>query len=301
MLMYGAILGDIIGSPYEFDCGEKTKEFELFPAHARFTDDTVMTIAVAEALIGLGADADEEHVKADVVRFMRHWGRCYPRVGYGGLFRQWLVTDDPQPYGSFGNGAAMRVSSVGWLYDSLTRTREVARWTAEVTHNHPEGAKGAETVASAIYLGRMGHSKEEINDYITQEFGYDLTRTLDEIRPTYSMDATCPGSVPEAITAFLESTDVIDAIRNAVSLGGDTDTTACIAGSIAEAFYGCPDDLHEECVKRIPADMREVLFAFDMMREERRGGELCWCEERPLNSFYGVIRRNSVHSREKEK
>ena len=273
--MYGAILGDIIGSPYEFDCGEKTKEFELFPAYARFTDDTVMTIAVAEALIGLGADADEEHVKADVVRFMRHWGRCYPRVGYGGLFRQWLVTDDPQPYGSYGNGSAMRVSSVGWLYDSLMRTREVARWTAEATHNHPEGVKGAETVASAIYLGRMGHSKEGIKDYITQEFGYDLTRTLDEIRPTYSMDATCPGSVPEAITAFLESTDVIDAIRNAVSLGGDTDTTACIAGSIAEAFYGCPDDLHEECVKRIPADMREVLFAFDMMREERRGGELC--------------------------
>ena len=301
MLMYGAILGDIIGSPYEFDCGEKTKEFELFPAYARFTDDTVMTIAVAEALIGLGADADEEHVKADVVRFMRHWGRCYPRVGYGGLFRQWLVTDDPQPYGSYGNGSAMRVSSVGWLYDSLTRTREVARWMAEVTHNHPEGVKGAEMVASAIYLGRMGHSKEGIEDYITQEFGYDLTRTLDEIRPTYSMDATCLGSVPEAITAFLESTDVIDAIRNAVSLGGDTDTTACIAGSIAEAFYGCPDDLHEECVKRIPADMREVLFAFDMMREERRGGELCWCEERPLNSFYGVIRRNSVHSREKEK
>lgn len=146
---------------------------------------------------------------------------------------------------------------------------------AEVTHNHPEGVKGAETVASAIYLGRMGHSKEEIKDYITQEFGYDLTSTLDEIRPTYSMDATCPGSVPEAITAFLESTDVIDAIRNAVSLGGDTDTTACIAGGIAEGFYGCPDDLHEECVKRIPADMREVLFAFDMMREERRDGELC--------------------------
>ena len=128
MLMYGAILGDIIGSPYEFDRGEKTKEFELFPAHARFTDDTVMTIAVAEALVGLGTDADEEHVKADVVRFMRHWGRCYPRVGYGGLFRKWLVTDDPQPYGSCGNGSAMRVSSVGWLYDSLTRTREVARW-----------------------------------------------------------------------------------------------------------------------------------------------------------------------------
>ena len=301
MLMYGAILGDIIGSPYEFDRGEKTKEFELFPAPARFTDDTVMSIAVAEALIGLGADADEEHVKGNVVRFMRHWGRRYPHIGYGGLFRQWLLMENPQPYGSYGNGSAMRISSVGWLYDSLTRTREVARWTAEVTHNHPEGIKGAEAVTSAIHLGRMGHSKEEIKDYITQEFGYDLTRTLDEIRPTYSMDATCPGSVPEAITAFFESTSMVDAIRGAVSLGGDTDTTACIAGGIAEAFYGCPDDLHEECVKRIPADMREVLFAFDMMREERRGGELCWREERPLNSFYGVIRRNSVSSRKKEK
>ena len=301
MLMYGAILGDIIGSPYEFDRGEKTKEFELFPAHARFTDDTVMTVAVAEALLGLDTDADEEYVKGDVVRFMQHWGRRYPHIGYGGLFRQWLLMENPQPYGSYGNGSAMRVSSVGWLYDSLTRTREVARWTAEVTHNHPEGVKGAETVASAIYLGRMGHSKEEINDYITQEFGYDLTRTLDEIRPTYSMDATCQGSVPEAITAFFESTSMVDAIRGAVSLGGDTDTTACIAGSIAEAFYGCPDDLHEECVKRIPADMREVLFAFDMMREERRGGELCWREERPLNSFYSVIRRNSVHRRKKKK
>ena len=267
MLMYGAILGDIIGSPYEFDCGEKTKEFELFPAYARFTDDTVMTIAVAEALIGLGTDADEEHVKADVVRFMRHWGRCYPRVGYGGLFRQWLVTDDPQPYGSFGNGAAMRVSSVGWLYDSLTRTREVARWTAEVTHNHPEGVKGAESVASAIHLGRMGHSKEEIKDYITQEFGYDLTRTLDEIRPTYSMDATCPGSVPEAITAFLESTNVIDAIRNAVSLGGDTDTTACIAGGIAEGFYGRTKAMESACETLLPEAMREVLYAFKVVRE----------------------------------
>lgn len=267
MLVYGAILGDIIGSPYEFDCGEKTKEFELFPAYARFTDDTVITIAVAEALVGLGTDADEEHVKADVVRFMRHWGRRYPRIGYGGLFRQWLMTDDPQPYGSCGNGSAMRVSSVGWLYDSLTRTREVARWTAEVTHNHPEGVKGAETVASAIYLGRMGHSKEEIKDYITQEFGYDLTRTLDEIRPTYSMDATCPGSVPEAIIAFLESTDVIDAIRNAVSLGGDTDTTACIAGGIAEGFYGRTKAMESACETLLPEAMREVLYAFEAVRE----------------------------------
>ena len=164
--MYGAILGDIIGSPYEFDRGEKTKDFPLFPPHARFTDDTVMTIAVAEALISAGAGASEENVKTDLVRLMQHWGRRYPRVGYGGMFRQWLVMEHPQPYGSFGNGSAMRVSSVGWLYDSLTRTREVARWTAEVTHNHPEGVKGADAVASAIFLARTGHTQEEIRDYI---------------------------------------------------------------------------------------------------------------------------------------
>lgn len=267
--MYGAILGDIIGSPYEFDRGEKTKDFPLFPPHARFTDDTVMTVAVAEALIAAGTGASEENVKTDVVRLMQHWGRRYPRVGYGGLFRQWLVMEHPQPYGSFGNGSAMRVSSVGWLYDSLTRTREVARWTAEVTHNHPEGIKGAEAVTSAIHLGRMGHSKEEIKDYITQEFGYDLTRTLDEIRPTYSMDATCPGSVPEAIIAFLESTDLIDTIRNAVSLGGDTDTIACIAGSIAEAFYGCSDALREVCESHLPNRMIAILRHFKEVSEDR--------------------------------
>ena len=270
--MYGAILGDIIGSPYEFDRGEKTKDFPLFPPHARFTDDTVMTVAVAEALIAAGAGASEENVKMDVVRLMQHWGRRYPRVGYGGMFRQWLVMEHPQPYGSFGNGSAMRVSSVGWLYDSLSRTREVARWTAEVTHNHPEGVKGADAVASAIFLARTGHTQEEIRDYIAEVFGYNLDRTLDTIRPTYHMDATCQGSVPEAIISFLESRDLIDAIRNAVSLGGDTDTTACIAGSIAEAFYGCTDEEKRAVETRLPEEMRAVLAAFSMAREEDAEG-----------------------------
>ena len=264
--MYGAILGDIIGSPYEFDRGEKTKDFPLFPPHARFTDDTVMTVAVAEALIAAGAGASEENVKTDLVRLMQHWGRRYPRVGYGGMFRQWLVMEHPQPYGSFGNGSAMRVSSVGWLYDSLSRTREVARWTAEVTHNHPEGVKGADAVASAIFLARTGHTQEEIRDYIAEVFGYNLDRTLDTIRPTYHMDATCQGSVPEAIISFLESRDLIDAIRNAVSLGGDTDTTACIAGSIAEAFYGCTDEEKRAVETRLPEEMLTVLAAFEMAR-----------------------------------
>lgn len=266
--MYGAILGDMIGSPYEFDRGGKTKDFPLFSQGSRFTDDTVMTIAVADALLEAGGEAaDKPDVCATVVRAMQRWGRMYPRVGYGGLFRRWLVSDEPEPYGSFGNGSAMRVAAAGWLYDTLTRTREVARRTAVVTHNHAEGIKGAEATASAIFLARGGKSKEEIKDYIVREFGYDLSRTLDEIRPHYSMDATCQGSVPEAIISFLESTDFEDAVRNAVSLGGDTDTVACIAGSIAEAFYGVPEELKAECRRRLPQEMLAVLDAFDEARQ----------------------------------
>ena len=265
--MYGAILGDMIGSPYEFDRGGKTKDFPLFSQGSRFTDDTVMTIAVADALVEVGEEADEAAVCAAVVRAMQGWGRRYPRAGYGGLFRRWLASDEPEPYGSFGNGSAMRVAAAGWLYDTLTRTREVARQTAVVTHNHAEGIKGAEATASAIFLAREGKSKEEIKGYIVREFGYDLSRTLDEIRPFYSMDATCQGSVPEAILSFLESTDFEDAVRNAVSLGGDTDTVACIAGSIAEAFYGVPEALKAECRRRLPQEMLAVLDAFDEARQ----------------------------------
>ena len=268
--MYGAILGDMIGAPYEFDRGAKTKDFPLFSQGSRFTDDTVMTIAVADALLEVGEEADEAAVCAAVVRAMQAWGRRYPRAGYGGLFRRWLASDEPEPYGSFGNGSAMRVAAAGWLYDTLEKTRETARRTAVVTHNHPEGVKGAEATASAIFLAREGSSKEEIKSYIVQEFGYDLSRTLDEIRPGYSMDATCQGSVPEAILSFLESTDFEDAVRGAVSLGGDTDTIACIAGSIAEAFYGVPEALKAECRSRLPQDMLAVLGVFDKTRREAK-------------------------------
>ena len=266
--MYGAILGDMIGAPYEFDHGAKTKDFPLFGKDSRFTDDTVMTIAVADALLEAGGEAaDKPDVCAAVVRAMQRWGRRYPRVGYGGLFRRWLVSDKPEPYGSFGNGSAMRVAAAGWLYNTLARTREVARQTAVVTHNHAEGIKGAEATASAIFLSRGGKSKEGIKDYIVREFGYDLSRTLDEIRPFYSMDATCQGSVPEAIISFLESTDFEDTVRNAVSIGGDTDTVACIAGSIAEAFYGVPEALKAECRRRLPQEMLAVLDVFDEERQ----------------------------------
>jgi ADP-ribosylglycohydrolase len=194
--MFGAILGDMIGAPYEFDRGKKTKKFPLFVAASQFTDDTVMTIAVAEALLGVAADAPDNIFFDDIVASMRRWGRKYPHAGYGGRFREWLKSPDPKPYGSYGNGSAMRVSAAGWLYDTLEETRRVALLTAVVTHNHPEGIKGAEATASAIFLARTGSSKEEIKEYIVREFGYDLSRTCDEIRPAYRHVESCQKTVP---------------------------------------------------------------------------------------------------------
>lgn len=261
--MYGAILGDIIGSPFEFDRGDKTKDFKLFSRRSHFTDDSVMTLAVCEALLKVGQDATVKEIEDAVISSMQSWGRRYPHAGYGGYFRRWLTACHPEPYNSFGNGSAMRVSTAGWLYDSLEKTRTVAKATANVTHNHPEGIKGAEATASAIFMARNGSSKEEIKKYIEKEFHYDLNRTLNEIRPDYHMDETCQKTVPEAIIAFLEATDFEDAIRNAVSLGGDTDTLGAITGSIAEAYYGIPEWLMTECRKRINRDMRVVLDDFN--------------------------------------
>jgi len=261
--MYGAILGDIIGGPFEFDRGDKTKDFKLFSRRSHFTDDSVMTLAVCEALLKVGQDATVKEIEDAVISSMQSWGRRYPHAGYGGYFRRWLTACHPEPYNSFGNGSAMRVSAVGWLYDSLENTRTVAKATANVTHNHPEGIKGAEATASAIFMARNGSSKEEIKKYIENEFHYDLNRTLDEIRPSYHMDETCQKTVPEAIIAFLEAKDFEDAIRNAVSLGGDTDTLGAITGSIAEAYYGIPEWLMTECRKRINRDMRVVLDDFN--------------------------------------
>ena len=261
--MYGAILGDIIGSPFEFDRGDKTKDFKLFSRRSHFTDDSVMTLAVCEALLKVGQDATVKEIEDAAITSMQSWGRRYPHAGYGGYFRRWLTACHPEPYNSFGNGSAMRVSAAGWLYDSLEKTRVVAKATANVTHNHPEGIKGAEATASAIFMARNGSSKEEIKKYIENEFHYDLNRTLDEIRPSFHMDETCQKTVPEAIIAFLEAKDFEDAIRNAVSLGGDTDTLGAITGSIAEAYYGIPEWLMTECRKRINKDMRVVLDDFN--------------------------------------
>ena len=266
--MYGAISGDIIGSPYEFDRGNKTKDFPLFSFDSDWTDDSVMTIAVAEALINtLGQD--DEAIKTALVESMQKWGHKYPFAGYGTRFSGWLRAKSPKPYGSYGNGSAMRVSAAGWLYDTLEETRHIARLTAEVTHNHPEGIKGAEADASAIFLARTGSSKDEIKDYIIREFGYDLSRTCDEIRPAYRHVESCQQTVPEAITAFMEGTDFEDVIRTAVSLGGDCDTLTCIAGGMAEAFYGIPKFIKNECQARLEEDMLEICDGFEMMLEAK--------------------------------
>lgn len=249
--MIGAIVGDIVGSVYEWN-NIKTKEFPLFQDKCFFTDDTVMTIAVAEGLMNGGE-------KDDFIDAMKTYGRIYPDAGYGGRFGRWLMTDSREPYHSWGNGSAMRTAAVGWWFDSLEETQAMAALAAGVTHDHPEGIKGAESAATAIFLAWTGHSKAEIKEYVEREFGYDLSRTLDEIRPGYRFTESCQGTVPQAIIAFLESTDFEDAIRNAISLGGDSDTLAAITGSIAEAAYGVPQWIQDQAWEYLDEPLRDVL------------------------------------------
>ena len=258
--MLGAIIGDIVGSPYEWH-NIKTTEFPLFCNKSRFTDDTVMTIAVACGLHeGLN---NPEHSREAVIRAMHDYGSRYPRAGYGGKFRVWLQNKDPKPYGSYGNGSAMRVSAAAWFYDSLPEVLQYAEISAAVSHNHPEGIKGAQAVAAAIFLARKKHSMEDIATYITQHFGYDLSIPLDDIRPHYHFDSSCKGSVPQAIRAFLESESFEDALRKAVSIGGDSDTIAAIAGSIAEAYYrSIPEWIRDtalECLGSLQTDLNALL------------------------------------------
>lgn len=275
--MMGAIIGDIVGSVYEWN-NIKTKEFQLFQDKCFFTDDTVMTIAVAEGLMNGGG-------KDDFIDAMKKYGRMYPNAGYGGCFRSWLFSESREPYHSFGNGSAMRVSPCGWAMDCgfTARTgmwpsngRERARLSAVVTHDHPEGIKGAMAVADAIFMcryyfgGYCGDYEKPINDdpeeckrrikeHIEAEYGYDLSKSLDEIRPTYRFNETCQETVPQAIIAFLESSDFEDAIRNAISLGGDSDTLAAITGSIAEAAYGVPQWIKDKAWEYLDELLRDVL------------------------------------------
>ncbi len=237
--MLGAIIGDIVGSIYEFD-NIKTKDFELFDKNCMFTDDTVVTMAVAEALIDFNGDIDA--FKTSLVETMHKYGKLYPDVGYGGHYLFWLESGNTLPYNSCGNGSAMRVSAVGWYAKTLEQAEQLARASAEATHNHPEGIKGAMAIAGAIFLAKSGETKETMRKYITDNY-YSLDFTLDEIRPTYDYEITCQKSVPQALQAFFEATDFEDAIRNAISIGGDSDTVAAITGSVAEAFYPIDDDI----------------------------------------------------------
>ncbi len=250
--MIGAIVGDMVGSVYERR-PIKRIDFPLFQPACRFTDDTVMTVAVAQALV-----RDQPYVQA-----LQELGRRHPHAGYGASFSQWLKQDQPQPYHSWGNGAAMRVSPVGWAFDSPEQVLRQARLTAEISHNHPEGIKGAQATALAVYLARRQFDKPAIKTEISRRFGYDLDRRIMDIRPDYRFDVSCQGSVPEAIIAFLESESFEDAVRLAVSLGGDSDTLACIAGAMAEPFYGgVPKHIWEDAQWRLTPDLTEIVDAF---------------------------------------
>ena len=250
--MLGSILGDIIGSTYEFDNAGKY-DFEPFPAGSDFTDDTVLTIAVADAILN----------NKPYGTVIREYANKWPGRGYGRMFSRWYQAHNPQPYNSFGNGSAMRVSAVGWAFETLEKTIEEARKSAECTHNHPEGIKGAEATAAAMFLSRTGHSKNEIRDFVQKRFHYNLERTLAEIKPGYKFNETCQEPVPEAITCFLESENFEDAIRKAIWLGGDSDTLACIIGGIAEAFYGeLPDEWKRKAIQILPVELAAIIDNF---------------------------------------
>jgi ADP-ribosyl-[dinitrogen reductase] hydrolase len=251
--MLGAIIGDIAGSVFEWHRIKHT-EFPLFCEDSTFTDDTVMTAATAEALM----------TGRDYAKTYRRFGRRYPGCGYGGMFVQWLESETMGPYNSWGNGSAMRVSPVGFACETAGQVLEEAWRSAEVTHNHPEGIKGAQATALAVFLARTGCGKDGIRAEISERFQYDLTRTVEQIRPAYTFDPSCQGTVPEAIIAFLDSTDFENAIRLAVSLGGDSDTLACITGGIAQAFYKeIPSRIADEALRRLPEEMVELVSAFE--------------------------------------
>lgn len=257
--MIGAIIGDIVGSRFEFD-NYKSKDFEMFDEKCEFTDDSVMTLAVAKTLQLYETITDMDEFKKHLVEVMHEVGMRYPHCGYGGRFYVWMMKNQTEPYNSFGNGSAMRVSPVAWFADSLEECEVLATATAEVTHNHPEGIKGAVVVATAIFLARTGHSMDEIKEYVKQYYTIDFT--LDEIRENYGFYETCQESVPQALEAFFESTDFEDAIRNAISVGGDSDTIASITGSVAEAFYGVNEDMKNTALSYLDSYLSEIAENF---------------------------------------
>lgn len=259
----GAIAGDVIGSAYEFN-PTRDHDFELFTPKSSFTDDTVLTMANALWLID-----DEQHTHERLVEIMLDLCRRYPNRGYGGRFANWICDKDPQPYNSYGNGSAMRVSPVGYYAQTLEEALALAKVSAEVTHNHPEGIKGAQATAAAIFLARRGKSKQDIRDYVAQTFDYDLSRTLDEIRPTFTFDETCQRTVPEAITCFMEGKDYEDVVRLSVALAGDADTIAAIAGSISSAVDEVPNDITQQVIALLSEEFCTTLLRFNELVAKR--------------------------------
>ena len=256
--MLGALIGDIAGSPYDWsNC--QSKDFPLLEPRCRMTDDSVMTAAVASAVL-MGDLENLDAFRQNVITEMRRLGNQFPGLGYGPRFERWLKAEDPQPYHSLGNGSAMRVSPVAWAAESLSQCLSLAKASAEVTHDHPDGIAGACCVAGAVYLARTGADKEAIRDHVTRY--YPLNFTLDEIREAYQFDVSCAGSVPQAMEAFLEAADFEDAIRGAVSIGGDSDTIACMAGAVAAAFYGIPRDIREAALPFLEGEVRNIFDRF---------------------------------------
>ena len=275
--MLGAIIGDIVGSIYEFQ-NTKSTEFELFTPWSSFTDDSVMTLAVAKWLV-----EDEAHTIHYLIYCMQELGNRYPNAGYGGNFVSWLSEDEPQPYNSWGNGAGMRVSPVGLYAKTLDETLALSAITASVSHNHPEGVKGAQAIAASVFLCKEGKSKQEIKEYVEKTFGYNLNRRIADIRPKYEFDVSCQGSVPEAIIAFLEGKSFEEVIRLAISLGGDSDTIGAMAGAIAACCYEIPQFISDKCNAILTEDLREIENLFNdfiSKREKEKSWEkICWQEE----------------------
>ena len=271
--MLGAIVGDVVGSPFEFDHDRKTAhsmKFPLVSERSYVTDDSILTLAVARGIMQAipvrGQKVSDSDFVKGIAESMRLLGNKYPHAGYGVRFMHWLRYNEPQPYNSCGNGSAMRVSPVGWAFDTLEETEHFAELSAAISHNHPEGIKGAQSVAGAIFLARTGSSKQEIKEYIVRRYGYDLSRTLDEIRPNYYHVETCQETVPEAITAFLEGKDFEDVTRCAVSLSGDSDTLTAISCSIAEGFYGIPEEICEMVEPKLDDYLTDLLLRWELWR-----------------------------------
>ena len=273
--MIGAIIGDIIGSTYEFIDNVRDKNFELFVPYSMTTDDSIMSLAVGQALVNTYKEKDTIKIQNELIKQMQKFGRKYPYSGYGLKFKEWLREENPKPYNSFGNGASMRVSSVAWLYDNLEDINKYAEITASVSHNHPEGIKGACAIASTIYLARQNKSKEEIKKYIEDRFKYNL-EPISEIRKWHTFNETCQITVPIAIQAFLEGKDFEEVLKTAIYAGGDTDTIACMACSIAEAYYEIPDKFLNFCYPKLSLDLKKALKNILMLvkRENRLNNNL---------------------------